>query len=151
MMMMILMTMMMITIMMIIDDDDETDDDVVQHISYFGNETFLVRKSERITYLCLYLTNLRFLLQNVSFDEPFYKPPCVITTASHQYNPLDLLSIPPSENTITEWTEVRRCNAQERAVSNRVEIFCHNFASTLHLIPQTRPLFLKRWIALSTG
>ncbi|XP_078383333.1 uncharacterized protein LOC144665923 [Oculina patagonica] len=43
--------------------------------------------------------------QNVSFAEPFFKPPCIITTVAHQYNPHDPLSIPPSKNALTEWTE----------------------------------------------
>ncbi|KAJ7325630.1 hypothetical protein OS493_029493 [Desmophyllum pertusum] len=43
--------------------------------------------------------------QNVSFAERFFKPPCIITTVAHQYKPLVPLSISPSENALTEWTE----------------------------------------------
>ena len=50
--------------------------------------------------------DLTFPFKNVSFADRFYEPPCVITTASHQYEPLKPHSIPPSENAITEWTEV---------------------------------------------
>ena len=60
---------------------------------------------------------MRKIFQTVKFDQEFYSPPTMITTAEH-YKDNIKATIDADNNAIQEWVRVRKKNATSRAQNN---------------------------------